>query len=44
MVENVLFVKYADSYIPENMVYPGGDSRKQCPIVFGFYLLGVDSC
>ncbi len=43
MVENVLFVKYADSYIPENMVFQGGDTRKQYPIVFGFYLLRVDS-
>lgn len=43
MVENVLFVKYADSYIPENMIFQGGDSRKQRPIVFGFYLLRVDS-
>ena len=44
MVENVLFVKYANSYIPENMVYQGGDPRKQRPIVFGFYLLRVNSC
>lgn len=43
MVEDVLFIKYADSYIPENMVFQGGDARKQRPIVFGFYLLRVDS-
>lgn len=42
MIQDVFFVKYADSYLPERMVFQGGDSQKLWPIVFGFYLLRID--
>ena len=35
----ILALKYADSYLPESMVFPGGNKAVNVPITFCAYLL-----
>lgn len=36
-------VKYADSFLPENMVFPNGNPEIKHPIIFAVYLIKTDN-
>ena len=40
---SIYCIKYAESFIPESMVFDGGSKEKQLPISFAVYLINTDN-